>query len=552
MLEPEERSNAHKNPMLDAAAMERLENYGVASDVENAAVLVRQGEPMERFIVVVGRELAVEQTSRMGTTTVTTHGPGQFFGDVHSLSGRPSLVQARMTTPGRIITLDRPSLQKLMQGDSELGEIFMRAFILRRMNLLATTVGDAIVLGCNNSSGTHRIREFLLRNGHPFSFVDLDSDEDVQEILDEFHISVADLPVFICRGERVLKNPGNQQIADCLELNASVDEAGVRDVVIVGAGPAGLSAGVYAASEGLSVLMLEAKAPGGQAGASSKIENYLGFPNGISGLDLASRAYEQAEKFGAELLIARSAVRLECSKQPFELATTGDSRVRAKTIVIATGAQYRKIPLPNVSKLEGVGVYYGASTIEAQLCSAEEVVVVGGGNSAGQAAVFLAKSARHVHILIRASRLAESMSTYLIRRIEESQNITLHPNTEVVELRGDAHMEEIVWKNNVTGVIEEHPFRHVYLMTGAKPNTEWLRGCVAMDDKGFVLTGAELSPKALETANWPLDRQPYLLETSVPGVFAAGDVRAGSVKRVASGVGEGSLAVSFVHRVLGE
>ena len=440
-----------------------------------------------------------------------------------------------MLSAGRIVTMDRAGLQNLMQTDNELGEFFMRAFILRRVELLATSVGDAIVLGSNNSSGTLRIRDFLLRNGHPFSFVDLDKDEGVQGLLDEFHVCVEDIPVLICRGQYVLKNPTNAEIAECLGFDSSVDESEIRDVTIVGAGPAGLSAAVYAASEGLSALVLETKAPGGQAGSSSRIENYLGFPNGISGLELANRAFDQAEKFGAALLIARSAVQLSCATKPFGLLTTGEAVLRTKTIVIATGAQYRKLPLENLSAYEGVGVYYSASTIEAQMCAGTEVIVVGGGNSAGQAAVFLANGAKRVHILIRGPHLADTMSKYLIRRIEESPNITLHPHTELIALRGGQHLESVTWKNNRTGEAEDRPIRHVYLMTGASPNTEWLRHCVTLDDNGFVLTGADLTAEHLEAAGWPLPRKRHPLETSIPGVFAVGDVRSGSNQ--AGGVG---------------
>ena len=540
------------NPVLTDAAMERIRKHGQTATYSAGVTVVEQGEPMERFLVVLAGELAVEQTSRAGTTQVLIHRQGQFFGDVHSLSGRPSLVAGRMLRDGQLITLDRVSLQTLMQSDSELGELFMRAFILRRVALLATSTGDAIVLGSNNSSGTLRIRDFLLRNGHPFSFVDLDKEEGVQGLLDEFQVCVQDIPVLICNGKYVLKNPSNEEIAACLGFNSRIDMSELRDVTIVGAGPAGLSAAVYAASEGLSTLVLETKAPGGQAGSSSRIENYLGFPNGISGPELASRAVDQAEKFGAELLIAHSAVQLACDAFPFQLVTTGNSLLRTKTIVIATGAQYRKIPLPNLETYEGVGVYYGASKIEAQMCTGTEVVVVGGGNSAGQAAVFLSNSSRHVHILIRGAHLADTMSKYLIRRIEESPNITLHPFTEVTSLRGDTHLEEQTWKNNQTGETVTMPFRHLYLMTGASPNTTWLRGCVALDDKGFILTGIDLTPEHLQAAQWPHTRKPYLLETSIPSVFAVGDVRANSVKRVASGVGEGSLAISFVHKALAE
>lgn len=541
--------NKEAFPRLDASAIERVMRYGTTFEAAEGEILCEQGQPMEHFVVIVEGEAVVELTTNLGTELIATHGPGEFFGDVHLLSGRPSLVRSRMVKGGRIVKVHRSALRALMQSDAGLGELFVRAFILRRMELLASSAGDVVVLGSLNSAGTLRIREFLTRNGYPYAFIDLEKDKDVQKLLDHFQISVSDIPVLI-RHERVLKNPSNEEIAQTLGFNESVSEGELRDVAIIGAGPAGLSAAVYAASEGLSTLLMEAKAPGGQAGSSSRIENYLGFPNGISGLDLASNAYEQAQKFGAEFLVACSVAQIECGTRPFQLVTTDGATVRSKTIVIATGAQYRKVPIENVAKFEGVGVYYGAATMEAHMCEAQDVVIVGGGNSAGQAAVFLSRFAKHVHILVRADSLADSMSRYLIQRIEETPNITLHTRTEIVELKGDQHLERVVLRNNATGESWERPYRHVYLMTGASPNTEWLRNCVCLDDKGFVLTGASLTDDHLKDAGWPLARRPYLLETSVPGVFAAGDVRAGSVKRVAAGVGEGALAITFVHQAL--
>ena len=542
--------NSQAFPTLDASAIERVMKHGTISRVDEGEILAEQGQPMEHFVVIVEGEAVVEMTTNRGTELVATHGPGEFFGDVHLLSGRPSLVRCRMVKAGHIVTVHRSNLRLLMQSDAELGELFVRAFILRRMELLATSSGDVVVLGSLNSAGTLRIREFLTRNGYPYSFIDLEKDKDVQKLLDHFQISVSDIPVLIHGDKGVVKNPSNEEITRTLGFNESVSESELRDVTIVGAGPAGLSAAVYAASEGLNALLLETNAPGGQAGSSSRIENYLGFPNGISGLDLASSAYEQAQKFGAEFLIACSVAELRCDARPFQLVTSDGSTIRSKTIVIATGAQYRKLPIENLSRFEGVGVYYGAATIEAQMCDAKDVVIVGGGNSAGQAAVFLSRCAAHVHILVRADSLASSMSKYLLRRIEETPNITLHTRTEIVELKGHEHLEGVVLRNNVTGESWERPYRHVYLMTGASPNTEWLRNCVSLDDKGFILTGPNLTDHHLKDAGWPLSRKPYLLETSIPGVFAAGDVRAGSVKRVAAGVGEGALAITFVHQEL--
>ncbi len=323
-------------------------------------------------------------------------------------------------------------------------------------------------------------------------------------------------------------------------------------MVILGAGPAGLAAAVYGASEGLDVLVIESNAPGGQAGTSSKIENYLGFPTGISGQDLASRAYDQAQKFGAQVMVARGAQKLTCARKPYAIELADGSRVPARTVIIATGADYRRLPLDNLARFEGAGVYYGATFIEAQVCRGEEVIVVGGGNSAGQAAVFLAQTARRVHVLVRGAGLAESMSRYLIQRIEGNPTIDLRINTEVTALEGTNHLERVQWRDAGTGSTETRAIRHVFLMTGAVPSTDWLRECVALDAKGFIKTGPGLSPEDLAAAHWPLTRAPLLLETSLPGVFAVGDVRGGNVKRVASAVGEGSIAVAFVHQVLHE
>ena len=342
-----------------------------------------------------------------------------------------------------------------------------------------------------------------------------------------------------------------QQIAECLGFNQAVDETQVRDLIVIGAGPSGLAAAVYGASEGLDVLFLETHSPGGQAGSTSRIENYLGFPAGISGNELADRAYTQAQKFGAQMLLA-NATRLICTRTPYVVELENDTRIPARAIVIATGARYRTLVLENLSRFEGIGVYYGATFVEAQLCSGEEVVVVGGGNAAGQAAVFLAESAKHVYVLLRSEALADTMSRYLIRRIEETPAITLLPHTEIIALEGGDHLERLTWRNNQTGETEEKDIAHVFVMTGAIPNTDWLDGYVALDNKGFVKTGPDLSPEDLSIAHWPLARRPYLLETSVPGMFAAGDVRGGNIKRVASAVGEGSIAISFVHQVLRE
>ncbi|HET6564954.1 MAG TPA: FAD-dependent oxidoreductase, partial [Xanthomonadales bacterium] len=390
------------------------------------------------------------------------------------------------------------------------------------------------------------------RNSHPYAYIDLDHDADVQQLLDRFQLSHTDVPVLIVRGSTVLRNPDNREIAQKLGFNKPIDTSELRDLVIIGAGPAGLAAAVYAASEGLNVLVIESKAPGGQSGASSKIENYLGFPTGISGQALAGRAHAQAQKFGAQIVIAQSVQRLDCDQKPYAVLLDDGLRVPARSIIIASGAEYRKPALDMLSEFEGMGVYYAATHMEAQLCPNEEVIVVGGGNSAGQAAVFLAESARCVHVVVRSAGLADSMSRYLIHRIEEHPRIHLHVHTELTAMAGSSHLEQVTWRNNISGEIEQKSVRHVFLMTGADPSNRWLEGCLVLDDKGFIKTGSDITAEQLAAARWPHSRSPFLLETSLPGVFAVGDVRSGNVKRVASAVGEGAIAVSMVHRVISE
>jgi thioredoxin reductase (NADPH) len=538
-------------PTLTPAQIRRIAAHGHTRTMEPGQVLVEQGDRDVRFFVVVSGEVEIVRPSGGVETLITVHGPGQFTGEANQLSGRRSVVRMRATKPGGLIELDRQHMLALVQTDAELGEILIRAFLLRRVELVAAGVGDVVLIGSTHSGGTLRIKEFLMRNGHPYSYIDLERDPEVQNLLDGFHTDASEIPVVICRGKTVLRNPSNHQVADCLGFNETVDQTQVRDLVIIGAGPAGLAAAVYGASEGLDVLVLETSSPGGQAGSSSRIENYLGFPSGISGQELASRAYNQAQKFGAQVLISKG-TRIVCDRKPYVVEVENGARIPTRTIVIATGAEYRRPPLENLPRFEGAGVYYGATFVEAQSCSGEEVIVVGGGNSAGQATAFLAETTKRVHMLIRSAGLAESMSRYLIRRIEQTPTIVLCPQTEIVALEGGNHLESVRWRNNQTGQIEEHNIRHVFVMTGADPNTRWLNGCVALDAKGFIKTGPDLLPEDLIAARWPLARRPYLLETSLPGVFAIGDVRGGSIKRVASAVGEGSIAISFVHQVLQE
>jgi len=538
-------------PRLSPAQIARVAAFGRERAARDGEVLFDQGQRDISFFVVLAGTVEVTHPEGGGEARVTVHQPGEFTGEIQLLSGRPALVRARARGDARVIEVAPDRLRALVQTDAELGELLMRALILRRTALIAQDQGDVVLLGSRYSAGTLRLQEFLSRNAHPYAYVDVEKEPHLQEMLDAFHVAVDEIPVVICDGVHVLRNPTNEALSECLGFNAGVHCEAVRDVVVIGAGPAGLAAAVYAASEGLDVLVLEAYAPGGQAGSSSKIENYLGFPTGISGADLAGRALMQAEKFGAEVAVARAACGLLCESRPYVVEIDRGRRVRARTVILATGAQYRKPGLTDLTRFEGVGVYYGATHVEAQRCDGDEVIIVGGGNSAGQAAVFLASQVRRVHLLVRGPGLAESMSRYLIRRIEDTPSIELRTHTEIAALEGESHLERVVVRD-ATGARTTLDVRHVFLMTGATPNTAWLGGCVALDDQGFVRTGAELDAAVLAQWKWPLARAPSLLETSLPGVFAVGDVRASSVKRVASAVGEGSICIQFVHRSLAE
>ncbi len=537
-------------PTLTSAQMARVAARGRRRPIASGDVLVDVGDQNVPFFVVVSGEIQALRPSGATETLIVAHGPGQFSGEAIMITGRRAMGRLRASEAGEVIELTRQQLLALIQTDAELSEILMRAFLLRRLELIAHDFGDVVVIGSTHCAGTLRVKEFLTRNGHPFHYVDLDRDADAQALLDQFHVGAADVPVLIGCGGAVLRNPSNAEIAESLGFNEAIDQTRVSDLVIVGAGPAGLAAAVYGASEGLNVLVLEAGSPGGQAGSSSRIENYLGFPTGISGLDLTARAYAQAQKFGAQVMIAKGATGLVCDRQPYAVQIDGGTHLVGRAVIIATGAQYRRPPLENLSRFDGAGVYYAAMPMEAQLCVGEDVIVVGGGNSAGQAAVFLAETATRVHMLVRGEGLADTMSRYLIRRIEDNPAIELRTRTQIIALEGDRHVERVCWRDDRTGEVDTRDIRHVFMMTGAVPNTGWLERCVVLDDKGFIKTGPDLSQDDLTSAAWPLTRPPYLLETSRPGIFAVGDVRGGNIKRVASAVGEGSIAVAFVHQVL--
>ncbi len=539
-------------PTLTQAQVNRLLPHGKVRKVEAGEILFEPGDTNVPFFVLLSGNMEIVQPDLKGERLIVTHDTGHFTGELTMISGRHALVRGRVTAPGEFLEITSDELRSVIARDAELSEIIMRAFILRRLALINAGFGNLILMGSRHSAQTLRLREFLTRNGQPYTYVDLDTDKASQELLDRFHVTVDEIPVVICNSRSVMRNPSVQQLADCLGFNATVNESQVHDVIVVGAGPAGLAAAVYAASEGLDVMVIETAAPGGQAGSSSKIENYLGFPTGVSGQELANRAITQAMKFGAKMMVAHSVVRLDCGERPYKVVLDDGTALAARSIVISSGAQYNKPHLANLGRFEGQGVYYGATYIESQLCGDEDVIVIGGGNSAGQAAVYMSQAARKVYMLVRSGELSSTMSRYLIQRIEENPAIELHYNTQIVALDGDAHLENVTWKDNKTGETSTHPIRHVFIMTGASPRTNWLEGCLALDDKGFILTGRDMDGANSQTRVWPLVRSPHMLETSLPGVFAVGDVRAGNVKRVASAVGEGSIAIHLVHRVLAE
>ncbi len=541
-------------PILASAQIARVRPYAKLRRLKGGDVLYQPGDLAVPLFVLLSATVEIVQPDAQGERAVTVLRPGMFTGEAGMIGGQRAVVLARVTQPGEVLEVRPDDLRSLVARDAQLSEILLRAFMLRRLMLITRQLGNALIVGSRHSANTVRLREFLGRNGHPYTYVDLDTDGGSQALLDRFNVSVDEIPIVICNGKAVLRNPSSRELADSLGLNDNVDRSLLRDLIIVGGGPAGLATAVYAASEGLAPLLVESHAPGGQAGASSRIENYLGFPTGISGQELASNAATQAQKFGAKVAVAQAIVRLNCNRRPYELVMDDGSQLFARTVVIATGACYKKPAVPGLQRFEGRGVHYGATYIEAQFCVDEDVVVVGGGNSAGQAAVFLSQTARRVYMLVRSADLSQTMSRYLIQRINGNPSIELLCDTELTGLFGEDSLAEVAWENKEARKIFRVRAPHVFVMTGASPNTEWLRGCVALDDKGFILTGRDLplfAPREV-TPPWPLKRAPQLFESSLPGVFAVGDVRAGSVKRVASAVGEGAIAVSLVHRALAE
>jgi thioredoxin reductase (NADPH) len=536
------------NPTLSPEQIERIRSSAKWRAVQNGEVLYESSQPDVPLFIVLEGSVSISRTGE-DDKILAVREAGQFTGEMSVISGKRSLLKARITKDGSVLEVGREKILSLIARDTELGDLFMEAFVARRLQMIQLGEGNVVLFGTKSSARTLALREFLTRNAHPFMYVDIDTDSFAGELMDKLAVRHSELPVLYCNNRYVLRNPSIAELAACLDLNINTDE-GVRDVLVIGAGPAGLAAAVYAASEGLKTLVIEKSAPGGQAGSSSKIENYLGFPTGLSGQELANRSIAQAQKFGAQLMVAQSVVHIDSSRQPYKVVLESGLKFETRTIVIATGAQYARLPVEDADAFRGRGIYYNATHMEAQLCESEEVAVVGGGNSAGQAAVCLAQSSAKVHLLVRSRKLSDSMSQYLIGRIEAHPRIEVHFLTQITGLRGAAHLESVEWRDDSIGVNVTRPIRHVFVMAGAAPRTEWLEDSFVLDKRGFIVTGPDLAGYA--DFSWLLERSPLLLETSVPGIFAVGDARAGSVKRVASAVGEGSMAVHLVHRFLSE
>jgi thioredoxin reductase (NADPH) len=536
------------NPTLSREHIERIRPVARLRSVRSGEVLYEPSHPNVPLFVVLDGTVSITRAGE-DDRILAVRETGQFTGEMSVISGNRSLLTARVAKDGAVLELAREKVLSLMAKDTEIGDILMGAFVARRLLMIQLGEGNVVLFGMKTSARTLALREFLTRNGHPFTYVDIDTACSAAELMDKLAVRNSEIPVVYCNSRSVLRNPSIAELAACLDLNINIDK-GVRDVLVIGAGPAGLAVAVYAASEGLKTLVIEKSAPGGQAGSSSKIENYLGFPTGLSGQELANRSIAQAQKFGAQLMVAQSVVHIDSSRQPYKVVLESGLKFNARSVVIATGAQYARLPVEETDAFAGRGIYYNATHMEAQLCDSDEVAVVGGGNSAGQAAVFLSQTSSKVHLLVRSRKLSESMSQYLIARIEAHPRIEIHYLTQIVALLGTAHLESIEWRDDSLGVQATKPIRHVFVMAGAAPRTEWLQDSFILDNKGFIVTGPDLVE--YDELQWPLSRAPLLLETSVPGIFAVGDARSGSVKRVASAVGEGAMAVHLVHRFLAE
>ncbi|HET7481045.1 MAG TPA: FAD-dependent oxidoreductase [Rubrobacteraceae bacterium] len=534
-------------PTLARGQIEVLKRFGEVREIEEDEVLFKEGDASYDFIVILEGLVEIRENFRGESRTVARHGAGRFLGEMNLFTGQAVYLTALVTEPGEAIFIPPERLKEIVAEEPGLSELILRAFLMRRVILSGLGTGLKVV-GSRYSEDTLRLREFAVRNGIPHAWIDLEEDEGSEALLREFGVEPSETPVVIWQGTDVLRNPTNAELSRAIGLGADVTPEDTYDLVVIGAGPAGLAASVYGASEGLSTIALDAVAPGGQAGTSSRIENYLGFPAGLSGSELASRAMIQADKFGARFPGPREVVGLRRENGLYRVALSDGEEVAGRSVIIATGARYRRLDAPRLEDFEGVSVYYAATEVEAQMCAGSEVIVVGGGNSAGQAAVFMAGRTRKVYVLIRGGDLSRGMSRYLVNRVEGTPNIEVLTRTEVRELLGDEHLEGVIVEDNSSGERRTLGARAVFVFIGADAHTEWLEDVLELDGRGFVVTGPSL--ESSDGVAWPLARDPFLLETSLPGVFAAGDARSGSVKRVASAVGEGSMAVRFVHQYL--
>lgn len=542
-------------PRLEPAEVDRIRRFGETRGFKAGEKIYSAGEVSPGMLLVLeGRLDITRHDVRAGQRPIVEHGPGEFSGELGQLSGAPSLVDGVAATDVDALLIPPEKLRALLVAEAELGERIMRALILRRVGLIEEGAGPVIV-GRADNADVLRLQGFLGRNGQPHQHLDPDVDQEAQVFIERFHLVDEELPIVLCPTGQLMKNPSEAALARCVGLTAKLDPDHVYDVAVVGAGPAGLAAAVYAASEGLSVLVLDTRAFGGQAGASARIENYLGFPTGITGMALMGRAYSQAQKFGAEMAIPTGAMSLEDSPDAchgrFRLSLSEDETAAARSIVIASGARYRRLEVAGIEAFEGAAIHYWASPLEAKLCAGQEVVLVGGGNSAGQAAVYLASQVRKVTVLIRAPDLEASMSKYLIDRLAALPNVELAARSEITALDGEGGaLKQVTWKNVDTGAETTRDIQHLFLFIGAEPNTSWLTGCeVALDDRGFIRTDEAVEGPCSGAG---VTRSCLPLETSRRGVFAIGDVRSGSIKRVAAAVGEGAQVVAAIHAYLAE
>jgi len=539
-------------PRLTDAQIASLEPRGRRRAVRAGEVLIAEGDRGFGCYVVLNGAIEMFESSRGDPHTIVVHEQQQFTGDVDLLAGRAAIVTARVAVDGEVLELSASALRQSVDEWPELGEVVLKAFLMRRSLLLSDGYEGLKIVGSRFSIDAHRLRDFATRNAIPFTWIDLESNPHAEELLRQFGIPASETPVVVGREGRFLRRPSIEDLARCAGLDVVLDPAELHDLIVVGAGPAGLAAAVYGASEGLDVLVLERLATGGQAGTSSRIENYLGFPAGISGVELTRNALLQAQRFGARIDIPGTVVRLGIDEGVRVLTLADGTKLRTRCVLIATGVSYRRLDLPRFRDYEGAGVYYAATEMEARLCRGDDVAVVGAGNSAGQAIVYLSRYARTVHVIVRGDDLGTSMSRYLVDRVEHIENVVIHRRATVSAVEGNGHLTGISVRNG-SGQETRLSTPALFMFIGADPNTNWLSGCIELDARGFVLTDQQLPREIAGNARWSaIGRTPFLLETSLPGVFAAGDVRSGSVKRCASAVGEGAIAVSFVHQHIGK